>query len=156
VQQEGAVAVDHADAVAETGHDRAEQARLAAALRLGAAQLGGGEAHLVPGAGAAGGQRPGGGVEVRTGEVVVGADPGRDRLQQGEVAPRLGEHRGAHDRGALVHHPVRVLPLGGAQAAHGQEGHRDAHDEDGRGQQRADEPAPAAGHRGYGRGSPLH
>ena len=44
------------DPVADAGHDRAEQAGLAAALRLGGAQLGGGHLHLGAGPGPAGGQ----------------------------------------------------------------------------------------------------
>jgi hypothetical protein len=46
VQQELAVLVDHADAVADAGHHRAEQPGLTAALPLGRAQPGGGRADL--------------------------------------------------------------------------------------------------------------
>ena len=93
-------------------------------------------------------QRPGGGGEIRIGEPVVGARPGRGGLQQGSVAAGLGGHRGAGDGGALVHHQVRVLPLDRTQPGDREQGDGDADDQDAGGEQRSREAAAAAARRG--------
>jgi hypothetical protein len=89
-------------------------------------------------------QRRRGRLEVRGAEPVVGAGAGGHGLQQGPVAAGLDDDRGARHRGALVHHPVRVGALRGAQAGGRESGDRHARDQQEEREDRAQQATAAA------------